>query len=220
ELVTDAADTPEPVAPFSFVDPADRDRLPDGLADAYPLTMLQAGMLHEMLADHRRGAYHNVTDLKITVPEGFDAAAFQSAVDAVVAAHPILRTSVDLVGHREPLQLVHRTAHLPVGYTDLRGLPREEQRERLRRFVDAEFDRRFDLAAAPLVRIHLHHVTDHDLRLVLTDCHVVLDGWSLTSLVADLLALHREAVTRRTAPRPPSVPAFAEYVALERAALA
>ncbi|MFE3928063.1 amino acid adenylation domain-containing protein [Streptomyces sp. YIM B13508] len=220
ELVTDAADTPEPVAPFSLVDPADRDRLPDGLADAYPLTMLQAGMLHEMLADHRRGAYHNVTDLKITVPEGFDAAAFQSAVDAVVAAHPILRTSVDLVGHREPLQLVHRTAHLPVGYTDLRGLPREEQRERLRRFVDAEFDRRFDLAAAPLVRIHLHHVTDHDLRLVLTDCHVVLDGWSLTSLVADLLALHREAVARGTAPRPPSVPAFAEYVALERAALA
>ncbi|MFE0674916.1 amino acid adenylation domain-containing protein [Streptomyces sp. NPDC058867] len=218
-LVTEAADAPEPVAPFSQLDPADADRLPEGLADAYPLTMLQAGMLHEMLADPRRGAYHNVTDLKITVPEGFDAAAFQAAADALVAAHPILRTSVDLVGYREPLQLVHRAAHLPVGYTDLRGLPREEQRARLRRFVDEEFDRRFDLATAPLVRIHLHHVTDHDLRLVLTDCHVVLDGWSLTSLVADLLALHREAVTHRTAPRPPSVPAFAEYVALERAAL-
>ncbi|WP_263164752.1 non-ribosomal peptide synthetase [Streptomyces sp. SCSIO ZS0520] len=219
ERVTAAAEAPEPVAPFSQIDPADTDRLPDGLADAYPLTMLQAGMLHEMLADPRRGAYHNVTDLKITVPEGFDAAAFQAAADALVAAHPILRTSVDLVTYREPLQLVHRAAHLPVGYTDLRGLPREEQRDRLRLFVDEEFDRRFDLATAPLVRIHLHHITDHDLRLVLTDCHVVLDGWSLTSLVADLLALHREAVTHRTAPRPPSVPAFAEYVALERAAL-
>ncbi|MFE0387794.1 amino acid adenylation domain-containing protein [Streptomyces bungoensis] len=218
-LATDAADAPEPVAPFSQLDPADAGRLPDGLADAYPLTMLQAGMLHEMLADPRRGAYHNVTDLKITVPEGFDLDAFQAAVDAVVAGHPILRTSVDLVTYREPLQLVHRTAHLPVGYTDLRGLDREEQRARLRRFVDAEFERRFDLAAAPLVRIHLHHVTDHDLRLVLTDCHVVLDGWSLTSLVADLLALHREAVAHRTAPRPPEAPAFAEYVALERAAL-
>ncbi|MEU3253491.1 amino acid adenylation domain-containing protein [Streptomyces sp. NPDC006997] len=216
---TEAVDAPAPVAPFSQLDRADADRLPEGLADAYPLTMLQAGMLHEMLADPRRGAYHNVTDLKISVPEGFDAAAFQAAVDALVAAHPILRTSVDLVSYREPLQLVHRAAHLPVGYTDLRGLPREEQRARLRRFVDEEFDRRFDLAAAPLVRIHLHHVTDHDLRLVLTDCHVVLDGWSLTSLVADLLALHREAVTHRAAPRPPTVPAFAEYVALERAAL-
>ncbi|MFH8447677.1 amino acid adenylation domain-containing protein [Streptomyces fungicidicus] len=218
-LVTDAVDVPEPVAPFSQLDPADAGRLPDHLADAYPLTMLQAGMLHEMLADPRRGAYHNVTDLKITVPEGFDLDAFQAAVDAVVAGHPILRTSVDLVTYREPLQLVHRTAHLPVGYTDLRGLPREEQRTRLRRFVDEEFDRRFDLAAAPLVRIHLHHVTDHDLRLVLTDCHVVLDGWSLTSLVADLLALHRDAVAHRTAPQPPNAPPFAEYVALERAAV-
>ncbi|GLX50254.1 pyoverdine synthetase D [Streptomyces hygroscopicus subsp. hygroscopicus] len=218
-LVTDAVDAPAPVAPFSQIDPADAGRLPDGLEDAYPLTMLQAGMLHEMLADPRRGAYHNVTDLKITVPEGFDLGAFQAAVDAVVAGHPILRSSVDLVGYREPLQLVHRTARLRVGYTDLRALPRDEQRARLRRFVTEEFERRFDLAAAPLVRIHLHHVTDHDLRLVLTDCHVVLDGWSLTSLVADLLALHREAVAHGTAPLPPQAPAFAEYVALERAAL-
>ncbi|MEU2310120.1 amino acid adenylation domain-containing protein [Streptomyces misionensis] len=218
-LVTDAVDAPAPVAPFSQLDPADASRLPDGLDDAYPLTMLQAGMLHEMLADPRRGAYHNVTDLKITVPEGFDLDAFQAAVDAVVAGHPILRSSVDLVTYREPLQLVHRDARLRVGYTDLRGLPRQEQRARLRRFVDDEFERRFDLAAAPLVRIHLHHVTDHNLRLVLTDCHVVLDGWSLTSLVADLLALHREAVAHATAPRPPQAPPFAEYVALERAAL-
>ncbi|MEU5792752.1 amino acid adenylation domain-containing protein [Streptomyces sp. NPDC047813] len=218
-LVTEAVDAPAPVAPFSQLDPADAGRLPDGLEDAYPLTMLQAGMLHEMLADPRRGAYHNVTDLKISTPEGFDLPAFQAAVDAVVAGHPILRSSVDLVGYREPLQLVHRAARLRVGYTDLRGLPRDEQRARLREFVDEEFDRRFDLAAAPLVRIHLHHITDHDLRLVLTDCHVVLDGWSLTSLVADLLALHREAVAHGTAPRPPQAPAFAEYVALERAAL-
>ncbi|MEW2619099.1 amino acid adenylation domain-containing protein [Streptomyces sp. NPDC048106] len=218
-LVTDAVDAPAPVAPFSQLDPADASRLPDGLEDAYPLTMLQAGMLHEMLADSRRGAYHNVTDLKISVPEGFDLGAFQAAVDAVVAGHPILRSSVDLVTYREPLQLVHRAARLRVGYSDLRGLPRDEQRARLRQFVEEEFERRFDLAAAPLVRIHLHHITDHDLRLVLTDCHVVLDGWSLTSLVADLLALHREAVAHSAAPRPPQAPAFAEYVALERAAL-
>ncbi|MFH8336864.1 amino acid adenylation domain-containing protein [Streptomyces sp. AM6-12] len=218
-LVTDAVDAPDPVAPFSQLDPADAGRLPDGLEDAYPLTMLQAGMLHEMLADPRRGAYHNVTDLKISTPEGFDLDAFQAAVDAVVAGHPILRSSVDLVTYREPLQLVHRTARLRVGYTDLRGLPRDRQRARLREFVREEFERRFDLAAAPLVRIHLHHITDHDLRLVLTDCHVVLDGWSLTSLVADLLALHREAVAHGTTPLPPRAPAFAEYVALERTAL-
>ncbi|GAA4840132.1 amino acid adenylation domain-containing protein [Kitasatospora terrestris] len=219
QYATEATDAPAPVAPFSQLDPADAARLPQGLEDAYPLTMLQAGMLHEMLADPRRGAYHNVTDLKVSVPEGFDLTAFQAAVDAVLRAHPILRSSIDLVNYREPLQLVHREASCPLGYTDLRGLPRETQRAVLRGYVDSEFDHRFDLAAAPLIRIHLHHLTDTDLRLVLTDCHVVLDGWSLTSLIADLLDLHRQAVTRRRTPELPPAPPFAEYVALERAAL-
>ncbi|MDG9701463.1 non-ribosomal peptide synthetase [Streptomyces sp. DH37] len=216
---TEAGEAPAPVEPFSQLDPADAARLPDGLEDAYPLTMLQAGMLHEMLADPRRGAYHNVTDLKITVPEGFDLGAFQAAVDAVVRGHGILRSSIDLTSYREPLQLVHRTAELPVGYTDLRALSPEERRAAVRAYVEEEFEHRFDLTAAPLVRIHLHHTGDHELRLVLTDCHVVLDGWSLTSLVADLLDLHRRAVADGRPPELPPAPAFAEYVALERAAL-
>ncbi|WP_406512917.1 amino acid adenylation domain-containing protein [Streptomyces sp. NBC_00161] len=220
-LATEAADDtgPAPVEPFSQLDAADAARLPQGLDDAYPLTMLQAGMLHEMLADPGRGAYHNVTDLKITVPEGFDLAAFRTAVDTVVRGHSILRSSIDLVSFSEPLQLVHRTAELPVGYSDLRGLPHEEQWASVRRYVDAEFARRFDLAAPPLVRIHLHRLTDRELRLTLTDCHVVLDGWSLTSLIADLLDLHRQAVAQGRTPQLPPAPPYAEYVALERAAL-
>ncbi|GGS99118.1 MULTISPECIES: non-ribosomal peptide synthetase [Streptomyces] len=209
---------PAETAPFSLLDPADAARLPEGLEDAYPLTLLQAGMLHEMLADPERGAYHNVTTLKIAVPEGFDAEAFQAAADAVVRAHGILRSSVDLVSFGEPLQLVHRTARVPVGVTDLRGLAPQEQRAALDAFAQAEFARRFDLAAPPLIRIHLHRTGDTELMLTLTDCHVVLDGWSLTSLVADLLDLHRQAVAEGRAPALPPAPRFAEYVALERAA--
>ncbi len=211
---TAPSDEPGPVAPFAQLHPDDVAALPAELADAYPLTLLQAGMLHEMLADPERGAYHNVTDLKITVPEGFDRGAFQHAVDVVVAAHDILRTSIDLVGYREPLQLVHRSAAMPVGYTDLRGLSDAEQRAERRRYRDAQFADRFDLSTAPLVRLHLHQLTDHDLRIVITDCHVALDGWSLTSMIADLLALHRQP----EAGLPPA-PRFADYVALERAAV-
>jgi amino acid adenylation domain-containing protein len=210
---------PEPVTPFSMVGPADKARLPGGLDDAYPLTMLQAGMLHEMLADAHRGAYHNVTMLKISTPEGFHLDAFRAAVDAVVRGHDILRSSIDLVSYTEPLQLVHRDARLPVGYTDLRGMSKEDQRTSLERFVKEEFDHRFDLAVPPLARLHLHHLTDDELRFTVTDCHVVLDGWSLTSFIADVLAMHRGAVVDGQAPTPPEAPRFAEYVALERAAL-
>ena len=213
-----AAEPAPPTAPFALLTPADAAGLPEGLDDAYPLTMLQAGMLHEMLADPLRGAYHNVTDLKLNTPEGFDLGLFQAAVDAAVRHHDILRTSVDLASFSEPLQLVHHRVALPVGYSDLRGMPREEQRTALRRHVAAEAADRFDLTEAPLVRIHLHRLTDTELRITLTDCHVVLDGWSLTSLIADLLELHRRAVVEGAVPALPPGPRFAEYAALERAA--
>ncbi|MEU7908328.1 amino acid adenylation domain-containing protein [Actinoplanes sp. NPDC049118] len=209
----------DPVAPFSQIDAADAGRLPAGLVDAYPLTMLQVGMLHEMLSDPTRGAYHNVTDLKIVVPEGFELAAFTRAAEVVMAGQDILRTGIDLVSYSEPLQLVYADVAAPVGYTDLRGLAYEQQRAALRAYVQSEFAHRFDLARAPLFRIHLHQLTDTELRFTITDCHVVLDGWSLTSLIADLLDLHRQAVAHGRDPRLPASPRFAEYVALERAAL-
>ena len=208
-----------PRAPFDLLRPIDAARLPGRLDDAYPLTMLQAGMIHDMLADPVRAAYHNVTCLKIVLPEGLHLRSFQAAVDAVVLAHDSLRTSVDMVSFSEPLQLVHHAAALPVGYTDLRGLPAEERRAALEKFVDTAAADRFDLAIAPLVRIHLHQLTDTELRITITDCHIVLDGWSLTSLVADLRELHRQAVVEGRAPSLPPTPRFADYVALERDAI-
>ncbi|MFJ7212908.1 amino acid adenylation domain-containing protein [Amycolatopsis sp. NPDC098790] len=218
-LATEApGDEPAPVEPFALLDPADRAKLPEGLADAYPLTMLQAGMLHEMLAQPRIGAYHNVTDLKITVADPFDRAAFQAGMDHLVRIHESLRTSIDLVSYREPLQLVHPDAKLTVGYSDLRRLDQEGQRAARRRYADTEFANRFDLSRAPLIRVHLHQLTDHDLRIVITDCHVAIDGWSLTSMIADLVALHGRIVRGETVPDPEPAPRYAEYVAAERAA--
>ncbi|HET9895698.1 MAG TPA: amino acid adenylation domain-containing protein [Streptosporangiaceae bacterium] len=208
-----------PRAPFDLLSPIDAARLPDGLDDAYPLAMLQAGMIHDLLADPLRAAYHNVTCLKIVIPEGFHLRAFQAAADAVVLAHDSLRTSVDMASYSEPLQLVQHAATLPVGFTDLRGQPAQEQRAVLRRFVDMAAVNKFDLAIAPLVRIHLHQLTDTELRITITDCHIVLDGWSLTSLVADLLELHRQAVVEGREPSLPPTPRFADYVALERDAI-
>ncbi len=218
--VTDGQDPiAPPRPPFDLLRPVDAARLPGGLDDAYPLTMLQAGMIHEMLADPLRAAYHNVTCLKLVLPEGLHLRSFQAAADAVVLAHDSLRTSVDMASFTEPVQLVHHAAALPVGYTDLRDRQADEQRAALRQFVDDAATAKFDLAIAPLIRLHLHQLTDTELRITITDCHIVLDGWSLTSLVADLRELHRQAVVEGRAPSLPPTPPFAEYVALEREAI-
>ncbi len=222
ERTTQAGES-APVAPLAMIDPSDAAALPEDVVDAYPLTALQAGMLHELLADPERAAYHNVTSFKLREPAGFDLAAFQEAVDTLVARHDNLRTSFDLLRYSRPLQLVHRHTALPVGFRDLRGQSAPAQRAAVAEHVAEESGWQLDLAVAPLVRLFVHRLGDQEFRLTITDCHVVLDGWSLTSFIADLLELHRGAVEHgrspaRDAPALPTV-RFADYVALERAAL-
>ncbi|MBC3840455.1 hypothetical protein GXW82_10115 [Streptacidiphilus sp. 4-A2] len=210
-----------PVAALSMIDGAEAAALPAGVEDAYPLTMLQAGMLHELMSDPERGAYHNVTSFKLRDRAGFDLAAFQQAVDVLVERHDILRTSFDLLRDTEPLQLVHRRRPLPVGFADLRGLSPAEQREAAATHVREQAALPFDLSAAPLVRLFVHQLGEDQFRLTITDCHVVLDGWSLTSFIADLMELHHRGAAglEPAAAARPAV-RFADYVALEREALA
>ncbi len=210
-----------PVERFAMVAPGDRDRLPGGLEDAYPLTRMQQGMLYELLADAGKGAYHNVTSFRVQEPAGFDAEVMQRAADAVVRRYEILRTGFDWSSYDEPLQLVHPDADLPVGVDDLRGLDDATQADRVRGYLNAEAGRWFELSVPPLIRLHVHVLNDAEYRLTITDCHAVLDGWSLTSLIAELIDRHRrERTGAAAAPAGAPVPRFAEYVVLEREAVA
>ncbi|MFC9278352.1 amino acid adenylation domain-containing protein [Streptomyces collinus] len=209
-----------PVERFAMVAPQDRERLPTDAEDAYPLTRMQQGMLYELLADAGKNAYHNVTSFRIQEPAGFDAEAMRRAADAVVRRYEILRTGFDWSSYEEPLQLVHADAELPVGVADLRGMDEATQAERVRAHLEAEATRWFELSVPPLIRLYVHVLNDGEYRLTITDCHAVLDGWSLTSLIAELVDRHRSARTGAAEPPDePPVPRFAEYVALERAAV-
>jgi amino acid adenylation domain-containing protein/FkbM family methyltransferase len=201
------------VPAFSMLSEQDRALLPDDAEDAYPLTMMQRGMLHEMLLDLERLAYHNVTSFTVAAP--FDLAVFERSVADAVRRYHILRTSVDLARYSEPMQIVHRDVTVAVGFDDLRSLPEQRREDLVSAHVDAESSALFDLGAAPLVRLFVHRLTDGEFQLTVTDCHVILDGWSLTSLVGELV----EALRTGTVEREPLDVRFADYVALEREAV-
>src|SRR5688500_2610296 len=126
-----------------------------GLEDAYPLAALQAGMLFHSAYEPDAPTYHDLTTL--TLRGRFDRAAFEAALAEVTARHPVLRTSFDLTGFSEPVQLVHRSAVLPLEVSDLTHLTdRAEALTRLREWSEEEKRRPFDWAAPPLARAHVH----------------------------------------------------------------
>ncbi|PYC87463.1 non-ribosomal peptide synthetase [Streptomyces tateyamensis] len=210
-----------PVAPFEQLTEADRKLLPPGLVDAYPMAQTQAGMVYELLAGADQAVYHNVSCYRVGDDLPFDPATMHAAAALLTARHEILRTSFDLSTYGEPLQLVHESAELPVGLDDLRALPEADRQAVLDGFLLAERRRRFDLDRPPLLRYHVHLISDQEWLLTHTECHAILDGWSHTSAVAELLGLYRTLRRGGTPAFPPPPPArFADFVALERAALA
>ncbi|MFB8113761.1 amino acid adenylation domain-containing protein [[Kitasatospora] papulosa] len=208
------------VAPFVQLDPADRERLPDGLADAYPLGEVQAGMVYELLADPEANTYQNVSSFHFTDDGPFSLPALRESIRRLVDRHEILRTSFRLSGFSAPLQLVHRQAEAEVGFTDLRGLAPAEQRAVMAKFRSAEQREPFDLERAPLLRYHVHRTGEGTWTLTHTECHAILDGWSHHSVIQEIRADYdRIREDADCAVTPPPQARYADFIALERQAL-
>ncbi|MFF0091755.1 amino acid adenylation domain-containing protein [Streptomyces canus] len=220
ELVTGRpapADADRTVEPYALIGAEDRAKLPaDGLADAYPLSQVQLGMVVEMLTDDGKHPYHNVTSFRIRDERPFSLDALRAAAARVVARHEALRTSFDLTTYSVPLQLVHDSAEMPVGARDLSHLGRDELLASLGEFTGQERARLFDLAAPPLLRLYAHTAADGSWWITNTECHAILDGWSHHSLLMEVLQEYDRPVDGVGAVEPerPAV-RFADFVAAE-----
>jgi amino acid adenylation domain-containing protein len=209
-----AADT----APFALISEADRAKIPAHIEDAYPLARMQAGMLFHMELMPGSPLYHNVNSWPLRTP--FDADALQAAVQRVVARHAIFRTSFDLTTYSEPLQLVHPEAHLPVKTEDLRHLSVPEREKAVTAYVESEKGRRFDSSRPPLLRFHVHRLTDEVFQFTLTEFHPILDGWSLQSTLTEIFNAYLALLEGRELPaEPPLLTTYRDFVMLERQAL-
>ncbi|ALV34971.1 non-ribosomal peptide synthetase [Streptomyces sp. CdTB01] len=210
-----------PVEPFALIPEQDRERLPAGLVDAYPVSGVQLGMVVEMLADSSERNYHNVTSMKIDDDGAFDADAFGRAARTVVARHENLRTSFDLDGYSRPLQLVHESAEISVDVQDLRGQGEQEQLTAMRTWMARERDKPFDLSRPSLIRLAAHLTGENTWWLTITECHAVLEGWSYHQMlmeIIDLFGLYRSG--REPEPEPAAAVRYADFIAAELESLA
>ncbi|MFE0510760.1 amino acid adenylation domain-containing protein, partial [Streptomyces sp. NPDC058964] len=215
---TDRRDTAA-VQPFALVPDEDRAKLPGEVVDAYPLSQAQTGMVVEMLAKGGARSYHNVVSLRVR-DERFSLDALRQAMAVLTERHEVLRTSIDLETYSVPMQLVHAASETQVECTDLTTLGADETEQALRAFVETESEAVFDLERAPLLRVAVHLCADGSWQFTVTQAHVILDGWSHHSLMAELIGCFRQFRDGRGAtPWTPPAVRFADAIAGELAAL-
>src|SRR5437879_3244310 len=158
------------------------------IADAYPLSPMQQGMLFHSLSTRQPGV--DIEQILCTLREPVDAQAFARAWERAVERHPILRTSFRWQGVDTPRQEVHPAARLPFESRDWRSLPACEQQTQLEDCLRAERAKGFDLTVPPLMRLALFRTGETEHQLVWTFHHLLLDGRGVVLLLQEVFALY------------------------------
>ncbi|MFE3290101.1 amino acid adenylation domain-containing protein [Rhodococcus sp. NPDC059234] len=164
------------------------------LADVLAMTPLQEGIyFHSAFEDQRPDPYVVQQIIELTGPA--EPAALATALQTLVDRHAALRTGLHALADGRVVQAVATSVPVPMDHVDLTGLDPDEAEARIRRILDEERVRGFDLERAPLVRYVLvtlgragEAAVEH--RLLQSIHHIVADGWSVPVMLRELMALY------------------------------
>ncbi|WP_446189244.1 amino acid adenylation domain-containing protein, partial [Herbaspirillum huttiense] len=151
------------------------------VADLYPLSSMQSGMLFHSVSEPDNAAY--TMQMQVAL-EALQPERFRSAWQSVLDRHAILRSAI-LQRDDAPLQWVARRVVLPWQLRDCRHSP--DLAAELDELARREREAGFDLARPPLMRLMLVSTGEQGYHLIWTVHHLLLDGWSTSQLLGEVL---------------------------------
>ncbi|WLH14379.1 non-ribosomal peptide synthase/polyketide synthase [Pseudomonas hefeiensis] len=153
------------------------------IEDIYPLSPMQQGMLFHTLYEQQAGNYIN--QLRVDVA-GLDVERFRQAWQAAMDAHEVLRSSFVWDGDfKRALQVVHKQLEVAFVLHDWRARP--DLSQDLETLALAQRQQGFELDAAPLLRLLVVRVAEERYHLIYTSHHILMDGWSNSQLLGEVL---------------------------------
>ncbi|MCH5610709.1 amino acid adenylation domain-containing protein [Pseudomonas syringae pv. syringae] len=168
------------------------------IEDLYPLAPMQQGMLFHTLFEQQAG--HYINQMRIDV-SGLDVPRFCAAWQATLDAHEVLRSA--FISHLQPaLQVVLRDVRMPFVELDARG----QSSDWIDQWADADRQQGFDLAQGPLLRLAVVRTGEQSHQLIYTSHHILMDGWSSSRLLGEVL----QRYSGQTLPR--QVSRYRDYI--------
>ncbi|WP_156789349.1 condensation domain-containing protein, partial [Mycobacterium intermedium] len=158
--------------------------------DILPLTPLQQGLLFHAVTTQGGDEVYAV-QVSVTLSGPLDAHRLGAAVRRVVGRHPHLMARVS-DQFAEPVQIIEADPTAPWHYLDLTGSDGTvDVLEQVAAVSSAERAAVGDLLGGTLFRAVLIRTYAERYRLVLTNHHFVLDGWSLPILLGEIFAAYQ-----------------------------
>ncbi|CAM5358011.1 amino acid adenylation domain-containing protein [Streptomyces chartreusis] len=178
-----------PLLDLSAEESAELEALVPDLAEIWPLTPLQEGLLfHAAYDEQGPDVYEGQWTLELS--GRLDVARLRAAWNGVAARHATLRAGFHRLASGRLVQGVVADVAIPWRQVDLSGLGVEEMAARLAETAAQEQTERFDPARPPLLRLVLVRMSDERHRLIVVTHHILFDGWSMSVVLDEVAALY------------------------------
>jgi amino acid adenylation domain-containing protein len=145
-----------------------------------------------------------------------DAAVLEKALQAIVARHEILRSTIGPAAEK-PSVVVHESWPLPLQKIDLRHLSEPEREREIERLLVDEPRRPYRLDAAPGIRATLIQAGPEDHVFILMMHHLICDWSSEGVFWRELSAFYRAFLRGEPAGLPPLPIQHGDYAAWQKA---
>jgi amino acid adenylation domain-containing protein/non-ribosomal peptide synthase protein (TIGR01720 family) len=157
------------------------------IADILPLTPLQQGLLFHASTGQLNRDHVYAVQMDITLTGGLDEQRLRDAVQTVMTRHPNLAARF-CTQFDDLVQIIPAHPVAPWRYVDLSD--DGDLEEQIQRVCVAERAAVGDLADRPAFRAALIRTAADQHRFVLTNHHILFDGWSLPILLAEMFAAY------------------------------
>ncbi|MEU8241046.1 amino acid adenylation domain-containing protein [Actinoplanes missouriensis] len=183
------------------------------LADVLPPAPLQEGMLFHSVYDDGDAldVYHVQVVLDLAGP--LDVPALRAAIGNLLTRHPNLGAGFTYTRSGKPVQVIVADGAPEWTEHDLRGLSAADRDAEVLRLTDADRVRRFDMSRPPLLRGTLIALGEGRHRLLMTNHHIVSDGWSMPVVLRELIAMYARGGADDELPRPAHYRTYLEWLA-------
>jgi amino acid adenylation domain-containing protein len=155
--------------------------------------------------------YHLPTVLRLKGELNIDA--LSSALQQIVNRHEVLRTVI-LEAEGEGYQLIKSRDEWHLNIVD--GTAYKNDTARMKEAVQQLINLRFDLSADHMLRAHLLNLDTTEHVLVVTMHHIASDGWSVSVLVKEVVALYGAFIENRAVSLEPLPIQYADYTIWQR----
>ncbi|CAO3572895.1 unnamed protein product [Mortierella alpina] len=176
-----------------------------------PLSFAQQRLWFLAQLDGASDTYH--IPLAIRLQGSLDRSALAHALDALVTRHEALRTVFVAVNGQPQVKILQPQASI-LRTADLRGSSYQD--ELLKSSVHNEISEPFELTEGPLIRALLIELQDDEWVLLITQHHIVSDGWSSGIMLQELSQLYTAYCNGEASPLAPLRIQYPDYAAWQR----